>query len=132
MNKRIIIGVMLLIILVLIIIICIFRNNSYKKNSDKELELTYKTNGGVPFKWEYEIEDKDIVEFVRSYVVEDKNNSKMVGAPIKKKYVFKGLKEGNTTIIFRYVSITDGKVAEEDRNNVKVDKDKNISLILGK
>ena len=54
----------------------------------------------------------------------------MVGAPIKRKYVFKGLKEGTTTIIFRYVSITDGKVSEEEINNIKVDKNKNISLIL--
>ena len=44
-------------------------------------------------------------------------------------YVFKGLKEGKTTIIFKYVSL-DGEVVKEEKQTVKVDKNKNISLVV--
>ena len=57
------------------------------------LELTYETNGGVPYEWKYEIKDESIAKFVKSYVVEDKNKDGLVGAPISTNYVFKGLKK---------------------------------------
>jgi len=102
---------------------------SNSDESSKTLELTYNTNGGVPYEWKYEIEDSSIVKFVKSYVVEDKNKDGMVGAPISTNYVFKGLKKGKTTITFKYVSMTDGTVDKEEKVTIKVDKNKNISLV---
>ena len=99
-----------------------------KDESSKTLELTYNTNGGVPYEWKYEIKDESIVKFVKSYEVENKNKNGMVGAPISINYVFKGLKEGKTTITFKYVSITDDSIDKEETVTVKVDKNKNISL----
>ena len=100
-----------------------------KGEGSKTLELTYKTNGGVPYEWKYEIKDESIVKFVKSYEVENKNKDGMVGAPISTNYVFKGLKEGKTTITFKYVSITDGTVDKKETVTIKVDKNKNISLV---
>ena len=97
--------------------------------SSKELELTYKISAGIPFKWQYEIEDPDVVSFVKSYVVRNENKGAIVGAPIYTKYVFKGLKKGETTITFKIVSITDGTVSNEEKHKVKVDENNNISLI---
>ncbi len=127
MNKRIIIGI--IIVIVLLIILLIIKNVYFKKNNSKQLELTYKSNGGVPFKWEYEIIDKDIVEFVKSYKIKDKNYKNMVGAPIKTNYVFRGLKEGETSVIFRYINFTNGKIGKEEINKIIVDSNNNISLI---
>ena len=100
MNKKIIIIVSLLLLVIIVIGVKIFKD-------DSALELTYETNGGVPFKWEYQIEDESIVEYVKLYVVKDENKNGKVGAPIYTNYVFKGLKKGTTTITFRYVNIID-------------------------
>ena len=124
MKKLVII---LSIILVFIIVGIIILLNCGEKN--KQLELTYTTNGGVPYKWEYEISDNSIIEFVKSYEIENQNKDGMVGAPISTNYVFKGLKKGKTTITFRYISIIDGSISKEEIVNVKVDKNKNISLL---
>ena len=125
MKKKIIVltGI-ILFILVLVITILVLNSSS------KTLEHTYTTNGGVPYYWEYEIEDKSIVEFVKDYVVEDKNKGGLVGAPISTNYVFKGLKKGKTKITFKYVSVVDGTVAKEEVTKVLVDKNKNISLYM--
>lgn len=119
--KKIIFIILFIIGLILGLTACLINNE------EKTLELTYNTNGGVPYEWKYEIEDKNIVEFVKSYEVENNNN--MVGSPISINYVFKGLKKGTTTITFKYVNITDGTIEKEEKFNIKVDKNKNISLV---
>ena len=119
--KKIIFIILFIIGLILGLTACLINNE------EKTLELTYNTNGGVPYEWKYEIEDKNIVEFVKSYEIENNNN--MVGAPISTNYVFKGLKKGTTTITFKYVNIIDGTIEKEEKLNIKVDKNKNISLV---
>ena len=99
-----------------------------KKKNTKELELTYKKNAGIPFKWEYEIEDSRVVSFVKSYVIKNENKGGIVGAPVYTNYVFKGLKEGETTIIFKFINMN-GIVSKEEKHLVKVDKDGNIMVI---
>ena len=132
MNKYIVLCIVFVLAIVLIIVIkYVTPNNSPKEeNNPKELVLTYKMNAGIPFKRIYEIEDESIVEFVRSYVKKDENTGAIVGAPIYTSYIFKGLKEGETIITFKVVSITDDNdIMSEDTNKIQVDKDGNISLI---
>lgn len=127
MNKKVMISIGIVFIAVLFVIIkIIIPINS----GSKELELTYQTNGGVPYEWKYEIENKNIVEFVKKYEVDNENKKGIVGAPISINYVFKGLKEGTTTITFKYVNITDGTVSKEEKHTIKVDNYKNISLVV--
>ena len=123
MNKYLLAGIG--VVLVILVIIKIVLMNV---NMNNILELTYQTNGGVPYEWKYEIEDNSIVEFVESKVINDQNKNGVVGAPITTAYVFRGLKEGQTKIIFRYVSLINGECVKEVINNVKVDKDKKILL----
>lgn len=125
MKKEIYVGIGIIALIILLVILKLF----VLDDGSKKIELTYKTNGGVPYEWKYEIEDESIVEFVKKYEVENKNNEDMVGAPIAYNYVFKGLKKGTTKIIFKYVSITDGTVDQEETHTVKVDSNKNISLV---
>ena len=94
----------------------------------KELELTYSTNGGVPYEWQYEIEDESIVKFVKNKNI-NKETELVEGGRVDINYVFKGLKEGKTTITFKYVNIIDGTIDKEEKNTVRVDKNKNISLV---
>ncbi len=120
-----------------IILICLFvlglglGLTAYLLSSDdssKKLELTYKTNGGVPFEWKYEIKDKDIVKFVKKYEI-SKEKELVEGGEVDINYVFKGLKKGKTTITFKYVNL-EGEVVKEEKNTVKVDENKNISLVV--
>ena len=135
MNNKIFIvigGIVLIIIVGLVIYFVKFNksgDNPIKEKNPKELELPYDINAGIPFRWEYEIEDPSIVEFVRSYQTRNDNTDGRVGGRIDTNYVFKGLKEGETTIIFKYVYFTENRVEMEDRNIVKVDKDLNITLV---
>ena len=118
------IGILIIFLAAIFVVIRIV-----SRGESKQIELTYKTNGGVPYTWQYEIEDESIVKFVKSYEIENQNKNGLVGAPISINYVFEGLKEGVTTITFKYVNITDGSIDKEEKNIIKVDKNKNISLI---
>ena len=124
MNKKISIGIILVLVLSIVLIIKLFSNSS----GSKELELTYKTNGGVPYKWEYEIEDESIVGFVKTKDITPEEDKQLDGGPVYINYIFKGLKQGKTAITFKYVNIVDGSIEKEEKVTVKVDKNKNISL----
>lgn len=124
MNKRIIIGIAILIVALLSVVLISIPS----KSGSKELELTYKTNGGVPYKWEYTIEDESIVTFVKTKDITPEKDKNLDGGPVYTNYIFKGLKEGKTTITFKYVNITNGSIEKEEKLTVKVDKYKNISL----
>jgi predicted secreted protein len=124
MNKKISIVIILVLVLSIVLIIKLSSNSS----GSKELELTYKTNGGVPYKWEYEIEDESIVGFVKIKDITPEEDKELDGGPVYINYIFKGLKQGKTTITFKYVNIVDGSIEKEEKVTVKVDKNKNISL----
>ena len=101
-----------------------------QEKSHKQLELTYEINAGIPFRWEFEIEDESIVEFKKSYVIRDDNKGGLVGGKIVTNYVFVGKKEGVTNVTFKYVNFTDDNYpTKEEVHKIKVDKDKNISLV---
>jgi hypothetical protein len=128
MNKYVLIGVG-----VVAIVTIIFASKILIKkvdNSSKQLELTYEINAGIPFRWEFEIEDDSIVEFKKSYVIRDDNKGGLVGGKIVTNYVFVGKKEGVTKVTFKYVNFTDDNYpTKEEVHKIKVDKDKNISLV---
>ena len=126
MDKKIIIG---LVIVIFIVISFVIIKYVPKKDNSKQLELTYDINAGIPFRWEVEVEDESIVKYVKNYVVEDENKGGLVGGRITRNYVFEGLKEGTTTISFKYVYFTENRVEKEEKHTVKVDKDLNISLV---
>ena len=98
------------------------------KSNKKDFELTYKISAGIPFRWEVDIADKSIVQFVNSYVVRNENVGGMVGAPIYTNYVFRGLRQGKTDIIFKFVNFTNNEVSREERYKVLVDN--NLKIVI--
>lgn len=123
MNK----GLIGLIISIIILFVALFIIIYNKK--PRTLDITYKINAGIPFKWEYSIEDESIVKLKKSYVTKNENKGAIVGAPIHTKYIFEGLKEGKTTITFKYVNVTKEMPNKEEKYYVKVDKNKNVELL---
>ncbi len=104
MNKFVLITIV--VILTVCVLFFVLKKEPFLEKDPKVLELTYEINAGIPFKWEYEIEDESIVKFVKSYVLKDENTGAKAGASVYTNYVFEGLKEGTTTITFKTVSIT--------------------------
>ena len=125
MNKKTI-GILIAFVLIILALVAAIK---IINKEDSVLELTYTENAGVPYEWKFEIENEEIVKFVKSYVLEDKNKEGLVGAPVSTNYVFRGLKEGTTVITFKSVGL-DGNIIKVEKNKVKVDKNKNISLVL--
>ena len=129
MNKIIIL--LVIVIIVIGISFFMFKGKNMKREvNSKELELTYELNAGIPFKWEVEVEDESIIEYVRSYVFRDDNEKgALTGASVYTNYVFRSLREGTTTITFKLVNFADSYVSKEEVHKVKVDKDGIITLI---
>lgn len=128
MNKVVIIVIVLILVGGGIVFLIRSKSNRINTNPN-ELELTYEINAGIPFKWQYVIEDENIIEFVKSYVVRDDNKGGIVGASVYTNYVFRGLKEGTTTITFQYVNFTDNKVHKVKKHVVRVDDKLHVSIV---
>ena len=128
MKRNIIIWIIVGVILVALMVLA--ANISTLKENNKTLEITKKINAGIPYEWKYEIEDSSIVECIDVYILKDENNNGKVGAPIYRNYVFKGLKEGTTKVIFKLSSITnEDEEEQEEVYIIKVDKDLKVSLV---
>ncbi len=123
MNKKIIIGIGIIFLGVLLTISKIIIPNT---SGHKELELTYKSE--TSYKWEYEIEDESIVELARTKDITSEEDRKS-GEIIYVNYIFRGLKQGKTTVTFKYINTENGSIEKERKLTIKVDKYKNISLI---
>lgn len=127
MEKDSMIKTIVIVILAIVTSIAMILANQNK--GKKEVEITMDINAGIPFKWEYKISDEKIVKFVKQYVKEDNNKDGMVGAKVSTNYVFEGLKEGKTQVIFSFVDITDGTISKQEIYTLKVDKNKNIEIV---
>lgn len=121
MNKKLII-----ILTSLICILSITAITLLNVDEGKTLEITVTTNGGVPYSWQYEIGDEEIVKFVKKYTIE--GDESLDGGPVSINFVFEGLKEGKTIVKLKYVNVKDNSIEKEKVYSVKVDKLKNISL----
>ena len=104
-----------------------------KKEKEKYLILNYEISAGIPFKWEVEIEDPSIVELEKKEVLKSKSKKPLCGGPVYTDYYFKGLKKGETNILFKFVSIT-GERDDEliETHHVVVDEELNIKKIINK
>lgn len=115
-------GILLVIIGVLLFIL--LGNN--KKGT---VDIKLMTNGGVPYKWEYTIEDPSIVKVKKEYSKDLDPN--MDGGRVENHFVFAAKKEGKTKVTFKYKSIKGDDFTSEEKYILVVDKDKNIRIENG-
>lgn len=90
---------------------------------NKYLIIHKETSAGIPLEWHYRIEDPSIVELDK--VENNQPNKRLKGGPIYKDFYFKGLKQGETTIIFEFIHVN-GRIDSTDYHKVIVDKKLNI------
>ena len=96
----------------------------FKKKENKNLlDITYNESSGIPFKWEYEIEDNTICEFAKTISKVEKTKEPICGGKVDTHFLFKGLKQGTTKIIFKYVNFADNYLSEINTYTIEVKED---------
>lgn len=133
MKKKIVIILVIVLVILCIVIIHGFRRkglySSNIKPKNGEFEIIQKTNGGVPYKWEYSISNNN-VEYINSYSQDKYKDKQLAGGPVEIHYIFKGLKQGESTITFNYVSITNNSIDKTIKYKIIVDE--NLKSIVTK
>ena len=104
-------------------------NKKMEKGTSSLLEITYQKSSGIPFRWEYEIENTKICEFVECKEKRNKVNKSICGGIVETTYYFKGIKKGQTKIIFKYINIADNYLSQINEYRVIVDEELNINII---
>lgn len=99
------------------------------KKKPKTLIINKEISAGIPFKWEVQVEDENIVKLLETKTLKNKSRKIECGGPVYTDYIFVGLKEGETTINFNFVSITNEYDTETEKYKVRVDKNNNIILV---
>ena len=98
--------------------------NLFKKknieNNSKLLEIKYSLSSGIPFKWEYEIKNNKICEFIKS--------ESICGGNVETSYYFKGIKKGKTSILFKCINYADNYQIKTDEYKILVDESLNIII----
>ncbi len=77
---------------------------NYQVKEGKTISFKTSVHGSVGMDAEYEIKNKDILEFENSKIIYDDPGFQGTGGDSgKKKFVFKGIKKGTTTIIIKKI-----------------------------
>ena len=117
-NKKTIIIVIIILVILAVFIVLI--------NSKKVNEVVLKTKGGVSYLWEYMIENDGIIELEEKESEEKTRN--VIGGEKEQHFVFKGLKEGTTTITFDHRNIVENNVTNTKKYKVTVNKKLEVNI----
>lgn len=95
-------------------------------NNTKELKINLYSNSSTGYEWTYKVSNEDIIKISKSY----KTNcpSDVSGCGGENVYTIKPLKEGKTTITFKYARSWEQSEYDLDAiYEIEVDKDLNIN-----
>ena len=94
---------------------------------EKTFEITQTKNSGVEYKWTYKIEDESIVKLNKE--TEKAESDEIIdGGIVDVIYTFEALKEGETTIDFKYISFDGKDLTDEVKYKVTIDKNMDITI----
>lgn len=100
----------------------------YKPVIKKYEMITLNSNEGVPYTWEFAIEDETIAR-IKDITSKKISSNETTGGEKEVSYTFEGLKKGSTVVIFRYTNFTNNFVEKTKKYKITVDKNKNIDII---
>lgn len=133
MYGAIILGIIIILLVIFYGVKKLTNKPDDKPISKKEdlYEITIKKTAGIPFKWEYEIEDEEVLQYVKAYVLRDDNEKNhTTGGNVYVNYCFKGLKEGKTKVTFKEVSIeNENDISEKLEYTLKVDNNLKVTEV---
>ena len=88
--------------------------------------ITVQTNGGVPYDWQYELSNDDIISIEETSKEHDRN---VAGGVVDIKYIITPLKKGTTMMELKYINITDNSIDKMKKYRIKVDKYMHVSIV---
>lgn len=99
-----------------------------KKEEEKYLIIKKEISSGIPFRWEFEIENKDICEYIKNESKGEKTKEPICGGKVETSYYFKGLKKGTTKIIFKSKNFADNYISQIEEYKIVVDEELKIKI----
>ncbi len=128
-NNYIIFVLILVVIISVLLILKLYIKNKMVPNTLRtNNEIVLKTNGGVPYTWEYSIDDESIIQ-LKEKRIEGEKDKKIAGGVILEHYVFKSIKPGITTIKFTYRNFTNKSIANTKKYKVVVNEKLELDII---
>ena len=115
-----IIGV--IVVLIVFAVIYFFLRDDSSKNYVLKLEA----NSTTGFLWDYELSEDGVVEVVKDDYIEKENKEGLVGVGGTQVYEFKGLHQGEVTVLLKYKKNGTTEIAEE--KTIKLVVDENLDV----
>lgn len=130
MNKKVLIVLIIIIILIVLALLYFFLKpkKSDTEKAPKNYHVVLDINAGIPFKWEYKIDDESILKLKEKVVKAEETKEPISGGLMHEYYTFEGLKEGETRVTFSFVNITDNTSDETREYKAVVDKDLKVTV----
>ena len=119
-DKTFIIGIILAGVILGFGLYSLFINN----NVNNYYQIKVNTNGGVPYSWEYKIDNENIVEIKQSSKALNKNE----GGPVEVYFDITAKKEGNATLTLEYKDVRDQHVEKEEIYQIEVTHDLKMNI----
>lgn len=118
MKKKLVVIIMFIIVFLSIILLLLTK---------KELKgkiITITTNGGVPYSWEYNLSDENIVSIKKTSKALNDND----GGPIEVYFNVIPKKEGTVILTLNYIGILDKTVIETKKYTIEVNNDLKVKI----
>lgn len=118
--------------IIFLLLVCVILIGCNKKDNivnefDYVLELD--SNPSTGYTWNYTIEDDSVISIEEGEYISSTTDENIVGAPGRQKFIVHGLKEGSTTVIFKYRQTWDEEsTTDEITYSFYVDSENNVIL----
>lgn len=131
MKKYIIIIGILIVVGVGLISLNIIKSNSNNTNSNdtnsNNNRITVNTNGGVPYSWEYNLSNEDIVTIKKSSKA---LNDETVGGLIEVYFDVIPKKEGKVFLTLNYKDIRNNTIEETKKYSIEVNQKLEVKITM--
>ena len=129
MNKKLIIILIIVLVLIIGTVLYFVLTKKEKPEEDNyDYQVVLEINAGIPFKWEYKIEDESIIKLAKHKSEAEETKEPISGGLVYEKYSFEGLKEGTTTITFSFTNFVENTVEKTEEYEAIVNKDLEIEI----
>lgn len=127
MKKKMILVISIILILGFIFSILNRKKNNTKISNSKNNTITVTTNSGVPYSWEYNLSDENIVSIKKTSKSLNNND----GGPVSIYFDIIPKKEGTVILTLNYIGVVDMEIIETKKYSIEVDKDLKVKINEG-
>ena len=124
MKKKMIIVISIILILGFIFLILNRKQPNTETSNSNNNTITVTTNGGVPYSWEYNLSNENIVSIKKTSKPLNNND----GGPVSVYFDIIPKKEGTVILTLNYTSVVDMEIIETKKYSIEVDKNLKVKI----